>query len=972
MHSEGDTTVGLRRRTASDGNSHSSAGFLEAAIGFSASLGASTLATAFRPARSRPSFGGLFRPSFSLERDMSSNAMLMATSRTPQRTSGLYGFGRVPAFARFSARKVHVHGDTSNDLPNFLPSIDLDYLPSNAPPSQNFTALKPDVVDLRTLMRQYLLIVQRNLGHTVESDQLLKKIWNVYSKTPSTGKKLLQELTRVEVDCIFTAARETSSSPLVRVLNTETVIKDLTANLDDKVFLQRLSVEALLRAYRDMPDSYKIGADLVRTEVKNGLTLDNIIYNLLLDLFCRQHGPTKGEEWVLRHEIRRLNTTESGIGPKKGFLRDIHTCNIILRSYVVRKDLDRAIKFLDRIKLHGVTPNAQTWSLLSNGYVQRKDIRSARKCYDAMISHGHRPSRSVFECLIYGYLNFNIFKRPVVGLEEPTGTPHKVLDARQDYGLQEASKIFSEMLDHGFEPGVALYHMLMQAHYRVGRHDLVEKMFDAMEESGASPDLFCYSVYLQSILALGSLKKAEDVLQKMNSNQIEKDVVLYTILIDGIGKLGELEQTNLIYKEMVEAGIKPTEVTLCALLHSHCINGDMEGAKNIFDHFPQLGFKMNLVCFNIMIKGYGRTGDLDAAKAVFEEMLRFAVIPAVTTYNTLIAAHVRARDYDGAMQWYERLLNSGIEPSLVTFNILINANARRYNMIGALDAYNELIRKGLKPDDATFSSLMSGYARRGEVENALKVAEVAKQSIRSGTAHILGSKSVGIIPHNPMMPHNILIKSYSRTGKLMAIVEEYESATGQDAEITSEDFEPAVPDVRTFDILVRAFGRHGDVANAKRWFNEALRFGVMPDTRLYNALMAAFVKVGDAASAIAVQKHMEREGVETDTFTFTLLLQAHSSPNGKERQRGLVGGDPEAIDKGRENIVVPSGSNVKLPWEEEGGAIVKLKERARKAKIEMEDRHPKDSTELFAYPMKWRKMRRPTASSSDKLGSLNE
>ncbi|KAJ3213196.1 hypothetical protein HDU67_003174 [Dinochytrium kinnereticum] len=812
--------------------------------------------------------------------------MLHSPVRSARRLQAHPPSSLISIFPRFSsARSLHAQNE-SNAVPSFLPAVDPDYLPPHAISHQQYSPVihEVTVADFRRLLRNYNTEVERNFGFTIDSARILVQIWGAYTRLSSFRQSVLKELSRAEVSAVFSAARCAARSPSAKVSNTRKVIADLKAS--GSSIPSHDQVLAELRASRDIKDGYDVSAAIVKSHIAAGYKPDQETYNLLLDLHCRQYGPQIGEAWVREHEIRYINGAKEGC--PGGFLRNIKTCNFILAAFVARNDLDGALRFIDSMKLYHLIPNAQSWTLMVRGYMRRRNIVSARKCFEAIRIGGYKPSRSVYESLIYGYLNFKIEKRPTE-IGKGIAISSKGRQA-SDFGLSEASTLFDEMLESGYEPGVGLYHVLMQAHLRLGKHEEVERLFDGMSESNVSPDLFCYSVYLQSVMSTGNLSRAEALLDDMKASRVPRDAVLCTILLDGYGKSGDLEKAVEIYRDMEASGIKPTEVTICALLNAYCINRDMAGARSVIESMPRLGFRRGLVAYNTIIHGYGLAGDLESADRMYEEMIRHAVIPAVTTYNTLIASHVRAGDFEGAMAWYDRLLSSGNEPSRVTFNILIHSNAKRLNMIGALDAYTELLRRGYQPDDATFSPLISGYGTQGDLRSARKILDSAKEAVLNREAHVYGSHETGIVRHNPIMPHNIVIKCFAKAGNLDAMVQEYEVAMAPPNSAASGEVieEKVQPDVRTFDILVRAFASFGDVEGAKRWMDEAYKRGVQPDARLCNALISAFVKVGDAEGAREAYGRMVKEGIRPDMFTYTLLLRAHQKAGMAKSDTGNV------------------------------------------------------------------------------------
>ena len=79
------------------------------------------------------------------------------------------------------------------------------------------------------------------------------------------------------------------------------------------------------------------------------------------------------------------------------------------------------------------------------------------------------------------------------------------------------------------------------------------------------------------------------------------------------------------------------------------------------------------------------------------------------------------------------------------------------------------------------------------------------------------------------------------------------------------------PNIRTFDMLIRAFGFKGDVKESRKWMDQAIKRGIRPDTHLYNALISSYVKSSDSQGAMIAYKEMVDRGLQPDIFTYAMI-----------------------------------------------------------------------------------------------------
>ncbi|KAJ3086182.1 hypothetical protein HK102_013445 [Quaeritorhiza haematococci] len=569
--------------------------------------------------------------------------------------------------------------------------------------------------------------------------------------------------------------------------------------------------------------------------------------------------------------------------------------------------------YMDKMEKEGFPPTTWAWSALIFGHVRAGDMQGAMRCYREIVARknqtGLGPNRVIYETLIHGFLGRQRQKvdtrSPVGAVENErvlanrgdveelgaglnfgvgSGSGGELASSPSSINMAEALDLYEDMIASKYAPGVVTYHLFIKAYIEIDRVDKARAMFDEMIASGLQPDVHIYTTLIDAYMSNQQPWRATELVQMVNDAGIEPDVVLYSALIHGHARCGDFARAAAVEREMRSHApqLKPTYQTYHILMHMHCLNGDMPSAWEVLEEMEadERGFKRTEFTYNILLHGYGLLGDLEATQTLLKAMrYQSGISPSVTTYNTLIMAHARAGDQEGAMQWYSRILQDGMEPDVVTYNILISANGAALNAVGALEAYQALLkREDLKPTKYTFLPLIGMYAKMGEVDQARQAQQLMLEELgnkQSGSADDLGrtsssSSSSGSPSISRMQPYNLIINSEARAGRIPSALDELARAQ-QDG---------VNPDVRTFDMIIRAHGAAGDVEGARKWMDIALYGGdsgsppVVPDTQLFNALAYAYAKVGDRDGASAVVKEMEEWGLQSDMFTYTTLLKA--------------------------------------------------------------------------------------------------
>ncbi|KAJ3194394.1 hypothetical protein HK101_002792 [Irineochytrium annulatum] len=775
----------------------------------------------------------------------------------------------------------------------------------------------------------------------------------------------LKSLTAGEASCILTAARRGVMSPLP-LPRAERRLKRTIERLDqlhgaDVLQLRKFHTMLLLwHSYPGEGGRFNRAEAMLDAAMREGTWHPTqMTRDLLLALYCIEYGAAKGLEWLtekeggwqvmvdLRAEERGswFETEKAGAvgektwkpGPIKPFKRTVFTYAELVKAFVAENKIDNALRCVKSMREEGLSPDCIIWTVLTKAYVYRNDLASAERCFDAMIASGIKPHRISYESIIYGLLNLTRPRRPTEDARrKDSSTSPAAIAAKERRGVEKAMALFNQMVDKdGMKPGVVMYYQFLNLHFRKGDLEKVKELFASMQANGVEPDQYCYTSLLQTYMEEVRPDRAEKLLAEMMSKGMEKNIFVYSILMHGYARAGDLEKALATYREMRERGIYPTYQCMCILLYAHCYNGDITGARLVMEEMRDSGMVVGLVAYNTLMQGLGIAGDLHAAGELYYDMMRHAIQPAVTTYNTLISAHLKAEDIDGAMRWYDSLLESGEEPTLVTFNLLVKAQAQRLNVMGAMEVVQRLRDRGHTPDAASLAPIVTAHVARSEWAEARWIAREMKGLDARGQLQQFTSRERGVVGRNPTAVANTFIKGHTMGGRLGEALREYEVIMGEsvvaggeliqrnrplrgekemqerlvergDREQEAVDFkdEKVLPDVRTFDMIIRAFGIMGDTESAERWMEEALkRDNIRPDTRLYNALLQGYVYKGDSEGAVKTYNAIMARGLHPDIFTYTLLFKAH------ERNRYLSSRKAEE-DAKEEDVMDPRGGQV--------------------------------------------------------------
>lgn len=81
-------------------------------------------------------------------------------------------------------------------------------------------------------------------------------------------------------------------------------------------------------------------------------------------------------------------------------------------------------------------------------------------------------------------------------------------------------------------------------------------------------------------------------------------------------------------------------------------------------------------------------------------------------------------------------------------------------------------------------------------------------------------------------------------------------------------------DIMSYNIVIRAFAKQGDLRTAERWLDRLRKKGIVPNEHSFVSIMSCLAKAGEVEAAEAMMKRMQQAGVVATGMSFTMLIHA--------------------------------------------------------------------------------------------------
>jgi pentatricopeptide repeat protein len=219
------------------------------------------------------------------------------------------------------------------------------------------------------------------------------------------------------------------------------------------------------------------------------------------------------------------------------------------------------------------------------------------------------------------------------------------------------------------------------------------------------------------------------------------------------GRKGNLPECWRVWNNL-EAS--PNEITLGCMIDALVSCREVRQAESLVNQWKDR-VKPNTVVYSTLIHGWAKENDSKRALAIFNQMRSERVVCNAVTYNCVIHACVRSGDMQGSLDLLREMKASGsVRPDKFTYSTIIKGYCSRGEIDSALFLFDEMMREKLAPDLVIYNTLLDGCVKTRHPEVCDELLEDMISKWR-------------IYPNSYTL--SILIKRFGRQGDLARALE---------------------------------------------------------------------------------------------------------------------------------------------------------------------------------------------------------
>jgi len=265
-----------------------------------------------------------------------------------------------------------------------------------------------------------------------------------------------------------------------------------------------------------------------------------------------------------------------------------------------------------------------------------------------------------------------------------------------------------------------MYTILIYGWCKVNRNDMAQKFLKDMIDHGIEPNIVTYNILLNSICRHASLHPdnrfdrtvhaAEDLLKEMRDKRIEPDVTSYSIILHVYSRAHKPELCLCMFRSMKERGICPTVATYTSVIKCLASCGRLEDAETLLDEMVAEGVCPSPATYNCFFKEYRGRKDVSRALQLYNKMKAAGspTAPDIHTYNILLGMFIKLDRHGSVLEIWSDMCESTVGPDLDSYTLLIHSLCGRQKWREACQFFMEMIEKGFLPQKITFETLYRG------------------------------------------------------------------------------------------------------------------------------------------------------------------------------------------------------------------------------------------------------------------------
>lgn len=253
-----------------------------------------------------------------------------------------------------------------------------------------------------------------------------------------------------------------------------------------------------------------------------------------------------------------------------------------------------------------------------------------------------------------------------------------------------------------------------------------------------------------------------------------------------------------------------------------------------------------------------RTGKSNLLTLIIDDMAAQGVTRTIQFYESAMKQLAVQKQFRVALSIYDKLLEEGLETSTVTYSCLVRF-ASEVGDLPRAKFFFEKLSSLTTPSIRAYMTILGVHNKRQDWNMAVD------------TIHDMVNRGVPV----DSLALNIALSTGVAADKVSEIL---------DLLAEAEAMEPFVPDVVSYNTVIKASAQRSDYANSMKVLKRMLKHNIKPNAITYNSLMDAAIRAGKPEQAWNMFEDMKAQQFQPDKFTCSILVKASAKIIGHAKE----------------------------------------------------------------------------------------
>mmetsp|Transcript_40057 Transcript_40057/g.95679 ORF Transcript_40057/g.95679 Transcript_40057/m.95679 type:complete len:460 (-) Transcript_40057:27-1406(-) len=243
-----------------------------------------------------------------------------------------------------------------------------------------------------------------------------------------------------------------------------------------------------------------------------------------------------------------------------------------------------------------------------------------------------------------------------------------------------------------------------------------------------------------------------------------------------------------------------------------------------------------------------RTGKHQMLNSIIDDMIQNEVPRSLAFYESAMKQLAVQKQFRLALRIYDRLAEDGLETTAITYSCLVRFAAEVGDFTRAKDFFEKLSSL-TTPSIRAYMTILGVHNKRQDWPSAHAVIQDMK----------LRGVAIDSLALNVALSTGV---AADKVEEVMQLLSE------------AENMEPCIPDVVSYNTLIKAFAQRANYAGACQVWDRMRAQRKFPNAISFNTVMDAAVRAGMPEEAWTRLQEMRKRGFKPDKFTCSILVKA--------------------------------------------------------------------------------------------------